>query len=618
MIDIEKVLSQKENQFIEAKLADSKVPKSLWETYSAFANTFGGTIILGLKEDKTSKKLSIEGVKNSDQIISDIWNTLNNNNKVSSNILLSKHIYKIDYNNKTLVVIEVPRAGRLDRPVYIGEDFLKGTYRRNHEGDYHCTKAEVKSMLRDQSEVSSDSLLLDNVPITALNHDSIKRYRIIFKNLRPDHVWVELSDDEFLCKIGAARIYQNDGKLHPTLGGLIFFGDFIEIQNELPNFFLDYRERLDFNNRWTDRVCSGDGDWSGNVFDFYFKVASKLTSQIKRPFALDNNMQRIDDTPLHKGVREALANALIHTDYYGTRGVVIDKFPDSISISNPGSFRIPIFDAIGGGISDARNSKIFNMFTLIEVGERSGMGLCNLYDVWRKNKLPMPYVKESLTPCERITIELQLSQIENNTFVSESPATFNSAVRESTMPSFNEGFIATYKSSSTSSNQSSTTTQKEIKNNTITTTVKEGASSTAYYITNPSPVANSSTTQTYKESIKKGTQNLPFTSNDAIFTTTQSQEVNRKTAKNHVIPSSTLDTITTQSPKIIPTTENNNIEDLILKEILSCPQISHKKLSENLDRKQSSIRFYLERLQKKGIVSRVGSNRNGFWRVNRK
>ena len=49
MIDIKKILSEKENQFIEAKLADSKVPMSIWGTYSAFANTFGGTIILGLK-----------------------------------------------------------------------------------------------------------------------------------------------------------------------------------------------------------------------------------------------------------------------------------------------------------------------------------------------------------------------------------------------------------------------------------------------------------------------------------------------------------------------------------------------------------------------------------------
>lgn len=593
MIDIEKVLSQKENQFIEAKLADSKVPKSLWETYSAFANTFGGTIILGLKEDKTSKVLSVVGVKNADQIISDIWNTLNNNNKVSSNILLSKHIYQLEYESKTLIIIEVPRAGRLDRPVYIGEDFLKGTYRRNHEGDYHCSKAEVKSMLRDQSEVSSDSLLLDNVPLSSLNRDSIKRYRIIFRNIRPDHVWVELSDDEFLCKIGAARIYQNDGKLHPTLGGLIFFGDFIEIQNELPNYFLDYRERLDFNNRWTDRVCSGDGDWSGNIFDFYFKVASKLTSQIKRPFVLDNNMQRIDDTPLHKGVREALANALIHADYYGTRGIVIDKFPESIVISNPGSFRIPIFDAIGGGISDARNSKIFNMFALIEVGERSGMGLCNLCDVWRKNNLPTPYVRESLTPCERTILELQLNINEDSQLVVKSP-------------------VATYSINSnphTSSSNVTLDTTQSTKNK-----YKKGT----YNLLPLAPEETFITTQN-STNIKTATQSTPDSLPIQSFNTTHSQidYPNLPTNNTYKLALPNISS-TTQSTTIDLQDNPKIIEDLILKEIIQCPQISHKKLSENLGRKQSSIRFYLERLQKKGIVSRIGGNRNGFWRINKK
>lgn len=29
---------------------------------------------------------------------------------------------------------------------------------------------------------------------------------------------------------------------------------------------------------------------------------------------------RIEDTPVHKALREALANCLINADYYGTRG----------------------------------------------------------------------------------------------------------------------------------------------------------------------------------------------------------------------------------------------------------------------------------------------------------
>ena len=83
---------------------------------------------------------------------------------------------------------------------------------------------------------------------------------------------------------------------------------------------------------------------------------------------------------------------------------------DSIRISNLGNFRIPINEAIAGGISDARNSRIFNMFALIDVGERSGMGLCNLFNVWEQNNLVKPVVTETITPVERVTIELKFVQ----------------------------------------------------------------------------------------------------------------------------------------------------------------------------------------------------------------
>ena len=120
--------------------------------------------------------------------------------------------------------------------------------------------------------------------------------------------------------------------------------------------------------RWSDRVCSGDGDWSANVFDFYFRIVDRLTADVKKPFVINKNLLRDDDTDIHKSLREALANALIHVDYSGRQGVVIEKDFRTLKFSNPGTFRISVDDAISGGISDARNSAIFNMFSLIKVG----------------------------------------------------------------------------------------------------------------------------------------------------------------------------------------------------------------------------------------------------------
>ncbi len=327
--------------------------------------------------------------------------------KINTNILLEHHVYTVEYEDMCFIVVEVPRADRRDKPVYIGQDLFKGTFKRNHEGDYHCSKEEVKSMLRDQADSTQDGLLLENLSIDDLNQDSIRRYRILFNNLKPDHVWAKLVDDEFLLKIGAAKKSQIDGKIHPTLGGLIFFGDFMTITDELPNYFLDYREHISGDTRWSDRVSSGDGNWSGNVFDFYFKIIDRLTADVKVPFKLDSDLRRVDDTPVHKSLRECLANALIHADYYGRRGIVIDKEFRKITISNPGTFRISVDEAIAGGISDARNGKLFNMFSLIKVGERSGQGLCDVYNIWEECGFKKPDLAETVEP-DRITITLQI------------------------------------------------------------------------------------------------------------------------------------------------------------------------------------------------------------------
>ena len=61
---------------------------------------------------------------------------------------------------------------------------------------------------------------------------------------------------------------------------------------------------------------------------------------MKIPFKMENG-ERIDDTPVHGALREALANCLINADYYGTRGLVIIKSKNEITISNPGGFRMP-------------------------------------------------------------------------------------------------------------------------------------------------------------------------------------------------------------------------------------------------------------------------------------
>ena len=204
--------------------------------------------------------------------------------------------------------------------------------------------------------------------------------------------------------------HDTDGKLRPTAAGLLMFGHEYEIVREFPHYFLDYQEHdrsATEDERWTDRFVSSSGDWSGNICDFYFRVYNRIAQDIKVPFKLEGT-DRIDDTPLHKALREALANALIHADYYDRRSLVIQKWPDKIRIANPGAFRINVQEALVGGVSDPRNESLIKMFNLINVGERAGSGLPSIRTVWQEQGWQEPEIVESFNP-DRTTLLLPLA-----------------------------------------------------------------------------------------------------------------------------------------------------------------------------------------------------------------
>jgi predicted HTH transcriptional regulator len=413
MLDLEKIIASGEHYKLEAKKAEKGIPDSLWETYSAFANTDGGVILLGVSEENNT--LKINGVAEATRKIKNIWDTLNDRNKIGVNIMLERHIYIQRLDGKDIIVMEIPRADRRDKPVYINNDLNKGTFRRNAEGDYHCTMSDIKAMLRDQSDISPDSRVIEELTIIDLDKESINGYRNHFTALKPTHIWNRLDIESFLHKIGALGRSESNC-LKPTLAGLIMFGTEDVITSILPDYFLDYREIYD-SRRWTDRIVSNLGEWSGNIFNFFFKVVNKLTADIKVPFRLRNGVERINDTPVHEALREALTNAVIHADYYGRQGIVIDKRQDKIIISNPGIFRLHKEDAFNGGISDPRNPNIFKMFALIDIGERAGSGLYNIRTIWQDGGWLAPVWEETFDP-ERlklsIPIELEERKIEKD------------------------------------------------------------------------------------------------------------------------------------------------------------------------------------------------------------
>ncbi len=232
MIDFTQLGQYRENNRIEAKKALGGFPESVWETYSAFANTFGGIILLGVVEEK-DRSLHAVNLPDPRQYIDEFWRVIGDKNRVSANILSAGDVSVQDVDGKNIIVITVPRASRQDKPVFIGGSPFGGTYRRSGDGDYRCSYSEVENMLRDAKITTPDTFLTD-LPLSALNEATIRRYRGDVLERRICGALTNAYGTDFLVRIGAARALGE--RIFPTNAGLITFGKNAEIKRIFPKY----------------------------------------------------------------------------------------------------------------------------------------------------------------------------------------------------------------------------------------------------------------------------------------------------------------------------------------------------------------------------------------------
>lgn len=171
--DINSLGNYREHNQLEAKSAKGGFPGSFWETYSAFANTDGGVILLGVKEAADGSLHSEPGIDIA-KLRKDFWNMVNNRQKISANIVTDSMVKENMFECNPILVVRVPRAERSAKPVFVGADPKTGTYRRNHEGDYHCSLDEMSLMFRDASAVTQDAKVLENMDRSVFCPDTVK------------------------------------------------------------------------------------------------------------------------------------------------------------------------------------------------------------------------------------------------------------------------------------------------------------------------------------------------------------------------------------------------------------------------------------------------------------
>ena len=376
MIRIASVERYRENNRIEAKRALGGFPHSIWETYSAFANTLGGIILLGVEEHRDRSFHTVD-LPDPEGFVEIFWRCVNDRSVVSANILTDDDVKIETVDGKRIVTITVPRAPRYLRPIYIGNDLKTGSYRRNGEGDYRCTPEELGAMVRDAAAQTMDSLPVPSIDPVELCAPTLKRFRADFNAKRSGHAWCALSDTDFLLRIGA--LCESDGMLCPTNAGLLAFGRREAILSHYPHFSLALSAE-----------CAFDGE---NLYDFY-SLAKERLSDFLQTVTQDGE----ESTALRDACMHALSNAILHADYRVEGGVAVECTSRGITVSNPGDFRVDPSAAGEGGCSDPRNATLMRIFHTVRAAGRAGGGIPAILSLWQGAGFVTPVLTESFNP----------------------------------------------------------------------------------------------------------------------------------------------------------------------------------------------------------------------------
>lgn len=415
---IQKVLEEGETEYAEFKKSENNFPVDALKTISAFANTNGGYLYLGISEP-SELNYKITGVPKPQKVIDGMFTLLNNPSKINRNPISDSNIKILKFGEMpslNVIVVEVPKANYKEKPIYLNENPNQSYYRQG-TSDFKCTREMVQSMERDASAEPFDSKCLEAYSISDFDLKTVRNYRSAFAELNPEHPFNSLENETFLLKIHALTKDRNSGSIVPTVAGLLVFGTHISIKDFLPHYNVEYirKTNKDKNIGYSDRVIY-DGVWGeDNLYNFFSIIIEKLYLSLSDSSEMQKNqIVRSTTSKLRLALREALVNSIIHCDFAAQKGIEILRYPDRFIFSNGGTLRIPERDFYTGGHSAPRNYYIQEIFRLVGLCEKAGTGIPKIMDAVKTYSLQYPEFINSMDSFELIIWDVSITSEAKN------------------------------------------------------------------------------------------------------------------------------------------------------------------------------------------------------------
>lgn len=388
-----------DDAFVEVKAAAGGFPKSAWESISAFANTDGGLLILGLDEQAG---FTPAGGFAATRILATLLSGLDSADgahpKVTPVPPFEPSLAEVDGEQVVTVRVHPLIEGPgITAPCFVTDRGMeKGSYKRVGDADRHLSPYEIYLLRTRHASDRTDREELPDATVAELDSELVAR---TLDGLRRNTRALR-GIDEGDIEGGLRRVNALGPHSAPTLAGFLALDAYP--QREFPQLFIDVTAHLgtakstDPTVRFLDRRRC-DGPLPQAIDDAVTAVQKNLSSR-----RIVDGVSGTDEPEIPTDViREAVTNAVLHRDYSTyVRGqqVAVDIFADRVEVRSPGGFwGDRTKENVTEGYSEARNESLVQLMTAVPmpdgrstVAENQGSGVLHMVNAMRGRGLPAP------------------------------------------------------------------------------------------------------------------------------------------------------------------------------------------------------------------------------------
>ena len=384
-----------DDAWVEVKRSGPKLSSDVWETVSAFANTAGGTIILGLSEVDGFVPAKVFDLQaNLDAFVMGVGDGGIDNCKLENppRYTLERH----EFEGKSLLVIDIAENEIGSKPCFIRKlGMVSGSYKRVDDKDLRLSPTELYEMQNILKPSIDDREVVPGATPDDLNDDVVDQIIAMARMLNSKAVR-GTSDRASIMR----RLNITDGGDGVLMAGLLVAGDYPQMF--FPKLVVDVAtypataKSAPGKPRFIDRrIC--EGSLSEVMADAMAAIERNL-----RTYSIVDGVGRHDEQEIPRDVlREAVANALVHREYnaaFTGQAVSVEIYPDRVVIKSPGGlWGGKTIDNLADGDSICRNATLMKLMRFVslpgEVGspaEGNGTGIELMLREMASKSLPAP------------------------------------------------------------------------------------------------------------------------------------------------------------------------------------------------------------------------------------